>query len=50
MTRRRVRTLHEAELITPVNIDEGSDEQYQFLAGEVLAAHLQYPTRRRQTA
>ncbi|WP_064078363.1 hypothetical protein [Prescottella equi] len=47
LTRRRVRTLHEAELITPVNIDEGSDEQYQFLAGDVLAAHLQYPTRKR---
>lgn len=50
LTRRRVRTLHEAELITPVNIDDGSDEQHQFLAGDVLAAHLQYPTRKRQTA
>lgn len=47
ITRRRVRTLHDAGLITPVDIDEGSDEQHQFAAGDVLAAHLQYPTRKR---
>ncbi|MCA1008984.1 hypothetical protein LCL87_25010 [Rhodococcus hoagii] len=50
LTRRRVRTLHDAKLISPVDVDEQSDEPAIYLAGDVLAAHVQYPTRGRKTA
>lgn len=48
ITRDRVRTLHKAGKIVPVAVDEGSDEQLMFEAGEVLVAHLTHPTRRRR--
>ncbi len=46
LNRDRVRTLHSAGKIQPVHIDEGSDEQFLFRVGDVLAAHLTHPTRR----
>jgi len=46
LNRDRVRTLHSAGKIHPVDTDQGSDEQYLFRVGDVLAAHLDYPTRK----
>ncbi len=46
INRDRVRTLHRAGHIQPVHVDEGSDQQLLFLAGDVLGAHLAHPPRR----
>lgn len=46
INRDRVRTLHRAGHIKPVHVDEGSDQQLLFLAGDVLGAHLANPPRR----
>lgn len=50
LNRDRVRTLHDAGKITPVKVDEDSDEQYLYRIGDVLTAHLEHPTRSKRRA